>query len=231
MRTSEVRSAYVRHMRIFLETKGMPSAGYGAGRLPYDGGPQPRGRAKPSAWPELARVILSLGASPESYIKYHFSHSMVHAPTPYQLASIRSADEYRKKRMPIEASDISSQLANDNNEFRHWSKKNKPMFNDDRSLWRCVLLDTCSGENISPLFRYLVACSLGMTEVIEFWRTDANLQYSSNPLLYNQLWSGLIKPGYLHIPVEDAAVVDDLAESAAPPSVTLPGTPFNIIRA
>lgn len=209
----------------------MPSAGYGAGRLPYDGGPQPRGRAKASAWPELAKVILSLGASPESYMKFHFGRNMVHAPTPYQLSSLKSADDYRRVRMPVEASDISSQLANDANEFKHWARKNKPMFNNDMLLWRCVLLDTCSGENISPLFRYLVACSLGLPEVIEFWRTDAHLQFLSNPPLYSRLWSELIKPGYLHLPAEDAGVVDDLSESAAPPSVTLPGTPFNIIRA
>lgn len=231
MRTSEVRSAYVRHMRMFLSLRNMPSANYGAGRLPYDGGPQPRGKAKSPVWPDLAKVLLGIGVAPEPYMKFHFSRCMVHPPTPYQLASWKSADEYVRLRLPLESSDISSQLANDTNEFKHWAKKNKPMFRDDMSLWRCVLLDTCSGENISPLFRYLVACSLGLTEVIEFWRTDAYLQYLSHRLLYDKLWRELIKPGYLQLPAEDAAVVDDLAESAAPPSVTLPGTPINIIRA
>lgn len=233
MRTSEVRAAYVRYMRVFLTTRGMDASTYGSSRLPYDGGSSPYSKPKSPAWPHLAQVLHDLGASASSYMKFHFSRKMIHAPTPYQLASFKAVEEYRQRGLPLEVSDVKYRLSTDVNEFKYWATRNKRLFSDDRLLWRCVLLDVTSGQNISPLFRYLIAMSLDMKEVADQWRPEANLQYLGNRYLYDNIWSKLIRPGYIQVSEEEVGVLDDLsANQAAPPELPASSSSqFKAIRA
>lgn len=222
----------MRCMKGFLSDRGMPSESYGDSRLPYDGGPAAYSKPKSPAWPKLARVLSDLGTSPSSFMRFHFSKRMAHPPTPYQLASDKSIEEYRQFGLVLETSDIKYRLSMDAYEFKYRTKRNRKDFRTDQETWRCVLLEIYSGAKISPLFRYLIALSLSLHDVAAMWRTEAVIQYLDNRHLYDLHWSSILTPGLMQISEEEAGVVDDLSlPPAAPPELPVTTSPPAVIRA
>ena len=154
----------------------------------WDGGVDSRGRQHKNVWPKIARFMFQhqLDASACMSLRFELAAGLKSAPLPDHIPSLRYLDDYKAV----------SQL--DTTELRYILRAEKELATVEIAEaaqfelvgipgWIFVLGN--SELSLSPLFRYCLASSEELTDLLDRYRTSAILQYASSMDNYDAAWA------------------------------------------
>jgi hypothetical protein len=157
-------------MRRWLKQRRGVRSDYGDSRLTrYDGGTDAQGRTYRPVWDRLAEFAAGAGIDLADYLADAFDSSGPHAPTPWQLCSEHVLAAYRGRLDRDGPSDTDYAIAAQYAELRgrvaalgeHCRVRGLDQ------LWAVEVTLRDLTNQLTPLFRYCVACDAGLDDVAE----------------------------------------------------------------
>jgi hypothetical protein len=189
-----IREVYIEERRnLHASQTGMPS--YYAPGKHWDGGePKPHqpGKYTEPIWPKIAKFVLDFSVDPEKYVRTQFRLRAANAAIlqPNMLTTQVAMAKYRQAssenftremlREEFEQQKLALTLAIARyNDFPGWTENER----------HCSMISD-STVHITPLMRFCVANSLGITRIADYYYDDAQRQYLWQPDDYDKIWKG-----------------------------------------
>ena len=183
-----LRDAFYRELGLFeLFKYGEVSSSTRARNLSaFDGGSDRWGRRYQSIWPKVAKTVRTTERlDPEGFVRAQFEgrYSRIRPNDLFGSGAVRRYTEYSKNNDEFPT----AELLSDTRTFMDAASTVLCWFPDysQRQAWEHAILDTA--VHISPLFRYCVAVSEGLTAAANIFREAAISRLLQNPA-YLDAW-------------------------------------------
>lgn len=158
----------------------------------WDGGTSSFGKRHQPVWPKIAKFCLEHGINHEILIREFFEDRLGgYTPRPTDLMTNEALAVYARAHV-LQREDVFVTYKSEQVEARRRYLFTK-MMNvgmSDEDAWKTVILAPLS--NLSPLFSYCLACSIGALGIAAMYRERAFWQYIASPRLYDEAMGSAI---------------------------------------
>ncbi len=191
-----IRKVWAEERRRFeLRTTGVASDWGNRHMCRWDGGVANDGKHYNPVWPRIAALCDKYNLVPDLLVRAMFHNRMQYPPEPSQAVGNEAISRYRlftsaSTRLERTA-DIRSAFGCDKSLSTAEVARQKKYFKrDEAGAWRITLVTMT--VNLSPLFRYCVACNQGWDDIAMQFQSPAMRQYLQNADLYDEVWGEYI---------------------------------------
>ena len=177
-----IRNAFFRCYNYFNK---QATSSYGLFHIPkWDGGTDRRNQSHTGIWIKVSRMLKNnkIG-NLERFVYAQFAMRTSKKLFPTVLLSDQAVPLYIEFNETADEA-LQRSLVNENSTFKGLVSRVKT--GDERSAWSAVLLDMTN--DLSPLFRYVIASSEKLDDVIAVMYRPAGLQVMLDPVGYLNTW-------------------------------------------
>lgn len=187
---AQVREVYCQcRNRWHLEHERKATA-WGSKPIPrYDGGEDGNGRTYANVWRQVAQFVLLHGLDPRRFVRAQFAIRDSKPVEPTHLTGPRALDVYDAEAERSRG-DIARLFDFQRQQVLLEFNKLKPCRSRygwaDADVYRAVLGNAL--VSLSALFRFCLAESLGLTDLVDRFAEDAIVQYMADRAEYDEVW-------------------------------------------